>query len=98
MQKYKAWLVVVAGLSPVLPSFAQTASRPVETAHSQHTIVPLSSMSLDGRVSGDPSKPRAEFVIRMYNDANFIVLPHWHPQDEHITVVKGTWYVAAGDT
>jgi hypothetical protein len=98
MQKYKAWLVVVAVLSPVFPTFAQTASKPVETARPQHTIVPLSPMSLDGRVSGDPSKPGAEFVIRLYNDANFIVLPHWHPQDEHITVVKGTWYVGAGDT
>jgi len=34
----------------------------------------------------------------MYNDANFIVLPHWHPEDEHITVVKGTLGLGSGDT
>jgi hypothetical protein len=52
----------------------------------------------DGRLSGDPTKPGAPFVIRLRNAANYVVLPHWHPQDEHIVVVKGTWYVGMGDT
>jgi hypothetical protein len=54
-------------------------------------------MSFDGRVSGDPDKAGAQYVIRIPNDANQIVLPHWHPEDENIVVVKGTWYLGTGD-
>ena len=69
-----------------------------EKTQSHHIVVPLTSKGLSGIVSGDASKPGEQFVIRIYNDANFIVLPHWHPMDEHITVVKGTWYLGTGDT
>ena len=54
-------------------------------------------MSPDGRVSGNPDKAGAQYVIRIPNDANQIVLPHWHPEDENIVVVKGTWYMGMGD-
>jgi hypothetical protein len=54
-------------------------------------------MSPDGRVSGNPDKPGAQYVIRIPNDANQIVLPHWHPEDENIVVVKGAWYMGMGD-
>ena len=33
------------------------------------------------------------FVIRIHNDAGYIVLPHTHPMDENITVVQGSWWV-----
>jgi hypothetical protein len=48
-------------------------------------------------VSGEPDKPGAPFVIRIYNVENQIVPPHWHPGDEHIALVKGTWNIAEGD-
>lgn len=25
------------------------------------------------------------------------MFPHWHPEDEHVVVVQGTWYLGAGD-
>lgn len=63
-----------------------------------HLIVPLVK---DGqvvtRVSGDPDAPGAPFVIRIDNVDGEIVAPHWHPEDEHIVVVQGTWYLGAGD-
>jgi hypothetical protein len=63
-----------------------------------HLIVPLVK---DGqvvtRVSGDPDTPGAPFVIRIENVDGQIVFPHWHPEDEHIVVVQGTWYLGAGD-
>jgi len=73
-----------------LPAVAQQSKSSGEIAQPHHLVVPLTSKGLWGVVSGDPTKPGAQFVIRMYNDAGFIVLPHWHPEDEHITVVKGT--------
>jgi hypothetical protein len=49
------------------------------------------------RVSGDPSVAGAPYVIRIWNFDNQIVLPHTHPEDEHVVVVQGTWFVAAGE-
>jgi quercetin dioxygenase-like cupin family protein len=62
-----------------------------------HKIVPLLSVVPGGLVSGDPGKPGAQFVIRITNQQNQVVPVHWHPEDEHITVVKGVWYVGSGD-
>jgi len=64
-----------------------------DAAH--HLIVPLTSSI--GVVSGDPSKPGAPFVLRIANRANQIAPVHWHPEDENITVVKGTWCLGSGD-
>ena len=97
MQKSHLHSAVLFGLALVCVAAGQTPKRRQDTSAPQHMIVPLSAMSLDGVVSGDPSKPGAPFVIRIQNDANFIVPPHWHPEDEHIVVVKGTWYVGMGD-
>ena len=27
-----------------------------------------------------------------------VIAPHWHPEDEHLTIIKGTWFIAEGDT
>src|SRR5215831_2621252 len=97
MAKYGIWLAIIAVVSPLPPAFAQTATGQGANTQSEHSIVPLTPLSLDGRVSGDPDKPGALFVIRIPNDANFVVLPHWHPEDENVVVVKGTWYVGMGD-
>jgi hypothetical protein len=48
------------------------------------------------RVWGDPDKPGAPFVIRIHNDAGYVVLPHTHPIDENIVVVQGVWSLGIG--
>jgi quercetin dioxygenase-like cupin family protein len=95
MPRHLTCIWIVLALSPISVSLAQTATA-VETAP-HHEIVPLTTMSLDGRVSGNPNKAGAQYVIRIPNDANQIVLPHWHPEDENIVVVKGKWYLGTGD-
>ena len=62
-------------------------SQPEQADVSHHLIVPLTPFV--GVVSGDPTKPGAPFVLRIANRANQIVPVHWHPEDEHITVVQG---------
>jgi hypothetical protein len=42
-------------------------------------------------VAGQP------FVMRIHNDAGFIVLPHTHVEDENIAVVKGIWSLGMGN-
>lgn len=74
-------------------------------AHSQspnpgpHDVVPLHAMAPGQwveKVWGDPSKAGEPFVIRIHNDAGYIVLPHTHVIDENITVVQGSWAVGMG--
>jgi len=36
-------------------------------------------------------------VIRIINNDGDIVPPHRHPEDEHIAVIQGTWYLGAGE-
>ena len=61
-------------------------------------IVPLwRDGQLVTRVSGDPNVAGAPYVIRIWNFDNQVVLPHTHPEDEHIVVVQGTWFLAEGE-
>ena len=66
---------------------------------SAHTVVPLHEFA-EGqwveKVSGDATKPGDPFVIRIHQDAGYIVFPHTHPIDENLTIVKGTWALGMG--
>ena len=48
-------------------------------------------------ISGDPSKPEP-FTIRLQLPAGYRIAPHWHPTDEHVTVLSGTFSAAMGKT
>ena len=37
-------------------------------------------------VSGDPSKPGL-YCVRLKMPAGYKVMPHWHPTEEHVTVI-----------
>ena len=74
---------------------ADLAQQPVESH-----VVPLKKFSADRRyetVSGDPQKSDAPFVIRIHAEAGFIIMPHTHPVDENIVVVKGSWALGMGE-
>jgi hypothetical protein len=47
-------------------------------------------------LSGDPGKD-GWFVARLQMPAGYKIAPHWHSQDEDLTVVSGTMYLAEGD-
>jgi hypothetical protein len=66
---------------------------------SHHGVVSLNNFSPGQwveKVRGDYSKPGEPFVLRIHNDAGYIVFPHVHPIDENITVVKGSWSLGMG--
>lgn len=48
-------------------------------------------------VSGDPGKPE-QFAVRLQMPAGYTIAPHWHPTDEHVTVISGTFGLGMGDT
>jgi hypothetical protein len=64
-----------------------------------HTVYPLTKFQPGQwveKVSGDFTKPGEAFVFRIHQDAGYITLPHTHPIDENITVVKGSWWLGMG--
>lgn len=48
-------------------------------------------------LSGDPTKPGAPYVFRARLPDGFSVPPHWHPMDENVTVIKGTFMLGFGE-
>jgi quercetin dioxygenase-like cupin family protein len=47
-------------------------------------------------IQGDPSKPGV-YTVRLRFPNNFQFPAHWHPTDEHVTVLQGTFIVGMGD-
>lgn len=47
-------------------------------------------------VDGDPAKS-GPFVIRAKFPAGYKVMPHFHPTDEHVTVISGTLAAGMGE-
>src|SRR5437899_8516023 len=48
-------------------------------------------------VSGDPDKKGGLYVIRIRSKGEVKVPPHWHPTDEYITVLAGSFLMARGE-
>jgi hypothetical protein len=76
-----------------------------ENAAPEHKIIhygdlkwtPIMKGSDFAVVSGDPSKEGDPFVIRIRCVDGAKIPPHWHPTDENVTVLKGTFFVAMGE-
>ena len=47
-------------------------------------------------VSGDPTQAQP-FVIRAQMPAGYRIAPHWHPTDEHVTVLSGIVSLGMGE-
>ena len=47
-------------------------------------------------ISGDPGKPGA-YVVRAKMPAGYKFAPHWHPTDEHVTILSGTFAIGMGE-
>jgi quercetin dioxygenase-like cupin family protein len=48
-------------------------------------------------LEGDPSQAGSSFTLRIKLAAGTRVPPHWHPTDEHITVLQGRFSLGMGD-
>jgi len=56
----------------------------------------LPSGALVAVLAGNPGKAEP-FVIRIKVPDGYKVPPHWHPTDENVTVIKGTFLMGKGD-
>lgn len=48
-------------------------------------------------LDGDPAQP-GQFTMRLKVPANYKIAPHFHPVDEHVTVLEGTFLMGMGET
>jgi hypothetical protein len=100
-------LVCVAALISAAQTKPSAKPQGAATA-SQHTIVTpdqikwgpappaLPAGAQMAVLSGDPSKP-GSFTIRAKFPDGYAVAPHWHPTDEHLVVIAGTFMLGVGD-
>lgn len=79
------------------PTTRNPPARPVVVAPEQlvwNPLIPGADMAV---VSGDPDKKGGMYVIRIRAKGDVVVPPHWHPREEHITVLEGSFLLAHGD-
>jgi quercetin dioxygenase-like cupin family protein len=81
---------------------------PAQASVQHHTVVPADAVNWGPAPAslppgaqaavllGHPGKP-GPFVLRLKFPAGFVVPPHRHSKDEFVTVIAGTFAVAAGE-
>ena len=112
MTRFRFSVVVFAVLIGISFAFAQT-KKPITKeglqGHAGHTATTpdelkwgpappgLPSGAQMAVVSGDPSKAGGSYTIRTKFPDGYKVPPHWHPNDENVTVIQGTINLGMGD-
>ena len=99
--------ILVLGAVVLVPmagaALAQTAQAPSHTMLAAAALQwgappPVFEKGMSFTVlSGDPGKT-GTFVVRLRMPAGYTIAPHWHPTDEHVTVLSGTLALGMGDT
>lgn len=95
-------LVLCAAASLAAP----TAAAPAPKAAAAHAVASPEALEWKPFVgpftwavlSGDPRRKGSPFVIRIKHPDGVRVPPHWHPIDEHMTVLSGKFHVGMGKT
>lgn len=86
---------------PILAALLVTSAAPAQVDTSTLKWMPgppgLPSGAEFAVLAGDPAKAGV-FTIRARLPAGFVVPPHRHPVDEHVTVLAGEMSLGMGDT
>ncbi len=90
-----AWVVAVISVAAAQGTGgAKNAGQPLKWGPAPAVFPAGAKMAV---LAGDPGKAE-EFTVRLDMPAGYTIKPHWHPTDEHITVIKGTFLVGMSDT
>src|SRR2546428_2495812 len=99
---------VAAQDSTKAPPAATTPPPPAAASTSAHVMInpaqikwgdPPPSLRKGAKfavISGDPGAA-GPFTIRLRLPAGYMISPHWHPTDENVTVISGTFALGAGE-
>ncbi|HLZ51641.1 MAG TPA: cupin domain-containing protein [Candidatus Acidoferrum sp.] len=102
----KTILKSVCVLSAAFVAFAAASfSQEKKETEPAHKIVHYGDLKWTGiikgcdlaPVSGDPNADGAPYVLRLRCADGAKIPAHWHPTDENVTVLKGTFLVGMGD-
>jgi ChrR Cupin-like domain len=104
MKKARVEIAAVALAAMVVVGVGVCAQEKKEAAEA-HKIVHYGDLKWTGimkgcdlaPVSGDPNVEGAPFVLRIRCVDGAKIPAHWHPTDENVTVLKGTFLVGMGD-
>jgi quercetin dioxygenase-like cupin family protein len=102
---------IAQGGKPAAPAGkpAAQAAKPAAPAKARHVVLAADQVkwgpgppSLPAGaqmavIDGDPAQKGVPFVIRAKVPDGYRVPPHWHPADENIVVLSGTFLVGMGD-
>lgn len=102
--KQKVAVLILLGIfSLVAQVQAQTESMPadhtmimpadIKWADAPPSFPPGAKMAV---LSGNP-KAAGSFTMRLKLPANYMIMPHSHPADEHVTVIEGSCYMGFGE-
>ena len=80
----------------VAPSELKWTDPPGGVARGTPSVEPGGTLRY-AAMQGDPLKPDAPFAIRLRCPDGYKAAPHWHPRDENIVVLQGTFSVGTGD-
>ena len=83
--------LLVAALLPLQLAHAQA---PKEKWGAAPAVFPAGARM--AVMQGDPSKAEL-FTVRLDLPPGYRIAPHFHPTDEHLTIIRGTFLVGMGD-
>jgi Domain of unknown function (DUF4437) len=92
-----------SSLAVVMPQSSAPQAASGQTHASHKTITPDAIQWTPGSVSeiavlsGKPAQEGAPFVLRIKLRNGMKVPPHWHPIDEHVTVMSGIFHLGTGE-
>ncbi|MEO5816296.1 MAG: cupin domain-containing protein [Gemmatimonadaceae bacterium] len=87
-------IITLAVLAVAIASTASAAQAPAIKYGPAPAVFPAGAKM--AVLAGDPGKSE-QFIVRLDFPAGYTIKPHWHPTDEHITVIEGTLLVGMGD-
>lgn len=101
-------MILVSGAAALICMAGNTLAQETKAPASAHVLVRAADLKWGDPppvfekgasftvVSGDPGKPGI-YVVRLKMPAGYKIAPHWHPTDEHVTVLAGVFAVGMGD-
>ena len=110
MNNISSRLLVAAVVVPfvALPVLAEEPTNPAAAVLKDHIMVTPQDVSWGecaavvppgakcATIEGDPKAPNVLFTYRLKMPDNYRIPPHFHPADEHLTVISGTFRMGLG--
>ena len=108
IKSVKAILIIITMTLGITPLIAQEHDMNASNKKADHIMVKPDNVKWGDAptsipagakasvIEGDP-KAAGLFTMRLSLPAGYLIPAHWHPADEHVTVLSGALYMGVGD-